>query len=406
MTPPALTRSRSDADANGSVRIVHLTSAHSADDSRIFVRECRSLAQMGYDVHVVAPDTPHELREDVHVWGVAERPGSRRATRMTRTVAAVYRRAHALDADIYQFHDPELLLAGLLLSRSGKRVIYDVHEDVPASILTKPWIKPRLRRPIAALAGAIERFSTRRFAGVVAATPAIRERFAGSRCEAITVANYPALADFDRDAGAPPPEGRLVCYVGAISEIRAADVMVQAVARIDAKLLLAGWYSSPDLRDRLATLPGWSRVVELGLVGQRDVVATLRRSRAGLVLFLPLPNHVNAQPTKLYEYMAAGLPVIASSFPRWRAFIEGAQCGLCVDPTDPAAVAEAIEWILDHPKEAAEMGRNGRRAVERHYAWESEARKLAAFYESLLRSGPGAARRADRSLRPARASDG
>ena len=91
-----------------------------------------------------------------------------------------------------------------------------------------------------------------------------------------------------------------------------------------------------------------------------------------------------AQPTKVYEYMAAGLPVIASDFPRWRAIVEDSGCGLCVDPGDAGALARAIAWILDHPQEANAMGANGRRAVETRYSWESEARTLAGLYEAVL----------------------
>jgi glycosyltransferase involved in cell wall biosynthesis len=361
-----------------------MTSVHRPDDVRIFAKECRTLAALGYDVHLVAASAPSEVRDGVHVWGVGAHASSARPVRMTRTVAEILRAARALDADVYHLHDPELIPAGLLLSLRGKRVVYDAHEDLPADILDKPWIRPRLRALVARLAALLERFAAERFAAVVTATPSIHGRFAGYRCHAVVVSNYPVLAEFD---GVTPPAGgkdRAVCFVGGITEIRGAEVMVRAMADIDATLLLAGRFQPPQLRDQLAGLAGWSQVVGLGQIGRSDVMKTLGRSMAGLVLYAPVANHWSAQPTKIYEYMAAGLPVIASDFPLWRAIVEAHECGLCVDPTDPIAVGRAIEWILEHPDEAQAMGANGRRAVERHFSWESERDELERLYDEIL----------------------
>ena len=104
---------------------------------------------------------------------------------------------------------------------------------------------------------------------------------------------------------------------------------------------------------------------------------------AGLVTFYPLPNHVDAQPNKMFEYMSSGLPVIASNFPLWKKIIEGNKCGLCVDPLDPAAIAKAIDYIVSHPDEARAMGENGKRAVYEKYNWGVESEKLISLYRSL-----------------------
>jgi glycosyltransferase involved in cell wall biosynthesis len=367
------------------VRAVHMTSVHQPDDVRIFAKQCRTLAELGYDVHLVAASASSEVvRNGVHVHGVGAPASSGRLVRMTRTVAGVLRTARALDADVYHLHDPELIPAGLVLARDGKRVVYDAHEDLPADILDKAWIRRRLRTPVSRLAELLERFAAERFAAVVTATPSIHDRFSRYRCRTVVVSNYPALAEFDVVARPAGGKDRAVCFVGGISEIRGAGVMVGAMADIDATLLLAGRFLPPQLRDQLAGSAGWSRVVELGQIGRSEVMTTLGRSMAGLVLYAPVANHWAAQPTKVYEYMAAGLPVIASDFPRWRAIVEAHECGLCVDPTDPVAVRRAIVWVLDHPAEAQAMGRNGRRAVERHFSWESERGKLERLYQEIL----------------------
>ena len=193
--------------AAGHVRAVHMTTVHQPDDVRIFAKECRTLAELGYDVHLVAASASSEvLRDGVHVRGVGALASSSRLVRMTRTVAEVLRTARALDADVYHLHDPELIPAGLVLKRDGKRVVYDAHEDLPADILDKAWIRRRLRIPVSRLAERLERFAAERFAAVVTATPSIHDRFSEYRCRTVVVSNYPVLSEFD--VVTPPPGGK------------------------------------------------------------------------------------------------------------------------------------------------------------------------------------------------------
>jgi len=121
-----------------------------------------------------------------------------------------------------------------------------------------------------------------------------------------------------------------------------------------------------------------------GFVSRKDVAKLMGDSRMGLVLFHPAPNHIAAQPNKLFEYMSAGIPVIASDFPLWRQIVESSNCGLLVDPLNPQSIADAICWLIEHPKEAEEMGRCGREAVEREYNWGHEEAKLLSFYRDRL----------------------
>jgi glycosyltransferase involved in cell wall biosynthesis len=175
-----------------------------------------------------------------------------------------------------------------------------------------------------------------------------------------------------------------VCYVGSLFPIRGIEVMVEAMARTDARLLLAGSFDSPDFHEGLRGSAGWSRVEYLGHADRAAVAEIFERSCAGLVLLRPTAQYLRSHPTKMFEYMSAGLPVIASDFPLWREIVEGAACGICVDPLSPAALADAIQWIVEHPEEARAMGENGRRAVASTYNWEPEGVKLVALYQRLL----------------------
>jgi glycosyltransferase involved in cell wall biosynthesis len=322
---------------------------------------------------------------------------------MTATVFRVYRIARSLRAAVYHVHDPELIPAALLLSRTGARIVYDAHEDLPGSVMDKEWIPPALRRPVALATGWMERAAADRFAAVVAATPSIAEDFAGARSRVVTVNNYSQPAEFDRPAPTDGAvRGREVCFVGVISEIRGVETRVRAIAATDARLVLAGRFSPPELRERLEQLPGWAQVVALGVVERARVAEIMAGARAGIVVFRPARNHVRSQPTKMFEYMAAGLPVIVSSFPLWREIVEGNRCGLCVDPDSPEELAGAIRWVLGHPRAAREMGAAGREAVRSKYTWDTEAAKLEALYASVLRDGAGPGPAITPATRPAR----
>jgi hypothetical protein len=363
-------------------KVTHLTSVHPPYDTRIFIKECCTLAVAGYETYLVAPNAPNELRNGVHLQSVCKLTGSR-LLRMTRTVWAVYQKARSINADIYHFHDPELIPIGLLLKADGKKVVYDVHEDVPRQTLSKNYIPKYLRNLIAWVFERIENFSSKHFDTVVCATPFIQKRFLELNCHAVNINNYPLLTELYLPDTNWSQKERAVCYVGVIDKIRGIFEIIEAIDQTNVKLLLAGQFSNVLQRDKAADMPGWTRVEKLGQLNRKEVAQTLSRAIAGLVLFYPEPNHVNAQPNKMYEYMSAGIPVIASNFPMWQQVIESNQCGICVDPMNSQAIKEAIEWLVEHPEDAKRMGKNGRKAVEAKYNWEQESKTLLELYEAI-----------------------
>lgn len=373
------------------LRVVHLTSAHPAFDVRIFVKECRSIAAQGFDVRLVVPHTGDQLVDGVRIHAVP--PPSGRLDRMTRTSLRVVRQALRLKADVYHFHDPELIPAALFLTWAGHTVVYDVHEDAARALMSpsRSYLPRRIKPFVAWLFDRLERFAARRFHACVAATPAIAARLGAIGARTTTVNNFPLpgeLAAPAQDHWASRPAA--VAYIGVIAPGRGLREMTEAMGRVrgpaEVRLKLAGTFSSGADRERATTLAGWRHVDECGQVDRAAVASLLRQVRAGLVLFHPDPNHVEAQPNKLFEYMSAGLPVIASDFPLWRELIERERCGLLVDPLDVDAIARAIEFVVTHTEEAEAMGRRGRLAVERTYNWSSESRKLIALYQSLSES--------------------
>ena len=225
-------------------RICHMTSAHNSSDIRIFVKECSSLADAGFDVSLVACGDSR-IENCVRVVGCGEAGGRR--NRMTKFAKVIYEAAVPLDCDIYHFHDPELLPYGIKLKKQGKKVIFDSHEDVPAQILDKEWIPAPFRKAIASAYRAYETHAVRQFDAVVAATPHIAEQFEGRAKRIVVVNNYPRLDDIVFHETPFEDREPIVCYAGGISEIRGERIMVEAMKDVDGTLMLAGDCSGSEL---------------------------------------------------------------------------------------------------------------------------------------------------------------
>lgn len=364
-------------------KVVHLTSVHGRGDTRIFVKQCRTLADHAYCVSLVVADSQGDANVDGVAISDVGRPGGR-LERMLRTTTRIYKRAVALDGDIYHLHDPELIPLGLQLKRLGKVVIFDAHEDVPKQLLSKPYLQPAARRLLSAAFLRFERLACARFDGIVAATPSIRDKFLSIHRCTVDVNNYPLQSEFDAAARweDKAPE---VCYVGGIGATRGIRELVQACERLrsGARLSIAGAFSEPRLEAEMRRQPGWQRVVMHGHVDRAGVRRVMARAAAGLVTLHATSNYLEALPVKMFEYMAAGIPVIASDFPLWKSIIHGERCGVCVDPADPQAIADAIDLFITHPALAREMGANGRRAVLAHYNWATQAARLIDFYGAI-----------------------
>lgn len=363
-------------------RIAHLSTAHARRELRVHLKQCNSLAAAGYDVHYVVADGLGEEQIDnvqVHDIGIAGGRFKRMLVRPWRMLVE----ARKLDARVYHFHDPELLLIALFLLRDGAKVIYDSHEDVPRSLLAREWIPFWFRPVLSTLFEVFENFIARQLSAIIGATPHIAARFAQLNPASVPINNYPLHSEIggvvERSVAS-----RQVCYLGGIGRIRGIEEMVRALEYVDARLILAGPFESTETARAMSALPGWSKVDYRGMVSRTEVLEIMAASSAGLVFFHPEPNHTSAQPNKMFEYMAAGLPVIASDFPLWRKLLVESGAGLVANPLDPQDIARVIGELLDNPKAAAEMGCRGREGVLTQYRWSIEEKKLFSLYQRLL----------------------
>src|SRR5215813_4388039 len=304
---------------------------------------------------------------------------------MVGTTWGVYREALRQRADVYHFHNTELMPVGWLLKLHGKRVLYDVREDTPAGILDTYWIPSGARPAVAWAIDIAEKLSGRILDGIVAATPHIGQRF--PRSKTVAVQNFPLL-DEVFPASLPylerPP---LVIYIGTVVASRGVLELIDAMGllpeTLQARLAIGGEFEPPELAQEARSKRGWKCTDYAGWQNRCGLLDLLSRARIGVVPLLPTPNHMDSQPIKLFEYMLAGLPVVASNLPRQGEIVKEARCGILVEPGQPKALAEAIQWLLEHPAEAQAMGNRGRQAILQTYNWNSQAQLLLDLYRRV-----------------------
>lgn len=371
------------------MKVCILTTAHSPFDERIFHKEAKSLGEAGYEVVIVAPHSKSEQKEGIKIRAVA--PLSSRMDRIWR-LKPLYKAALQENADIYHFHDPDLVPVGLWLSRRHRKpVVYDVHEYYGDSLLTRYWLPKPFRKVVARMVDKLEKWSARWFAGIITVNSHMAELFQRENPEGEILHNYPLQRQFEfpRPENIKPP---VILYLGGITRERGLEVILRAMPLVrekypEAVCELVGPVDTADLGPEFSDLPSWQKqgnVCLRGKVPYEQVPDILAQSSIALVPLLPTLNYQKAIPVKLLEYMAAGLPVIGSRFGYIEEIINKNQCGLLTEPGDPEGLSRDICAFLADPKKALSYGQNGWDAFQREYTWEKEQSKLLALYERIL----------------------
>lgn len=361
--------------------IVMLANAHPPFDTRIFVKEARSLVKAGYSVSIIVPHTQNEEKDGVKIIATPLRPGWKRL--IISPVDILFKALAQPRGSVFHIHDSEILNVGLHLRLLGKKVIYDAHEDTPRQISYQHWIPKWARKPYAIYFYFVEKLCGWIFNKVIVAEPVIARYFAKKKT--FLVRNFPSVDSFRHHNAVPYNQRKpWITYVGALTVPRGLYEMLEgaklASETTSFEFVLGGRFSPPSLEQDVLSK---YKVNFLGWVQYPQLVETLFQSRIGIIIPEPNDRYTTNYPVKMFEFMAAGLPVIASKEGESAAFIKECDGGILVDPKNVKEIADAIVWLFTHPEEAGQMGKRGQQVVFNKYNWEAEENTLLKVYEGI-----------------------
>lgn len=372
---------------NKVISVCHVTSAHSRYDGRIFLKQCSSLAKNNYKVTLLCCDTlDDEVKNKVNIVSINKQFSSLR-DRIFNSKRTLKKMCLEINADIYQFHDPDLLSLALYMKRKGKVVIFDSHEDYPSLFLEKQSIPVFLRKCLSSVYSLYEKHVFKKIDGVICVADYQLDRIKRINSNAVIITNYPIV---DNDFKKNKSVKNTLCFAGGVRADWNHDTVIKAIKDIDdVKYIVAGSYKESYL-ETLKSYKGFEKVEFLGKLDKKGVKDLYSNSNVGIALCSYRPNTCYKKGslgnTKIFEYMMYELPVIFTDFDVFKNILKEGKFGIAVNPYDSKEVEAMLRYLLDNPKIAKEMGSIGRKLVVEKYNWETQAKILIKFYNDVVKS--------------------
>jgi glycosyltransferase involved in cell wall biosynthesis len=364
-------------------RMAVVTTAHPWGDPRVFERSLATCLAWGVETHVFVPlaEPPRrsgwsaDPRLTVHALPM---PRGRRA-RVALALGAWRELLRHGPWQLVHFHDPELMPAMALLGilSPDTYTLCDIHEDLPLQVASKGYLPEWTRLPLARLIEFMDQMARGLFTGFAPATEAIARAWPPAQTR--VVHNYPKAVFAGEDGAVSRLDPHRVLYVGGLSRARGLLVALEAVAlarrQRPLRLELVGWVMEAEVGAAIerAVAQGWC--LHIPWLAPEALAGHAAGAGIGLVTLLPLPNYLESLPTKLFEYMAMGIPVLASDFPLWRQLVGASGAGRVTAP-EALPLAQALVEMSGDPAALATYSEQGRRAYRERYRWEREARNL------------------------------
>ncbi|KZN98026.1 MULTISPECIES: glycosyltransferase family 4 protein [Aeribacillus] len=369
-------------------KVCVLTTVHHAYDGRIYHKQCKTLQKAGYEVTLIAPK-PEKIIEHDNIQLIPIDKPKKEWKRFLHTFSII-KKAIKTNADVYHFHDPELLPVGVLLRLiTRKIVIFDVHEHYPNAIMSKKYLKKWVKIPVRIAYEIIEKISLQFISGVIYTTDEVGERY--KKYKSCKIENYPLLEMFEQ-LSINQKDPKLILYLGGITPIRGIRELIEAFKivseKMDAKLLFVGGFEAEsfekEIKDKIRQYGLESQIQFAGKVSYEQIQTYLEKASIGIIPYLPVPNHLVCLPNKIFEYLAGGVIPIASNFPHYDRVLKKAGSGRAVDPENPKEIADAILFFLQCGQDQLnQMRERGRNEFLKSFNWKSEGNKLLDFYQSF-----------------------
>lgn len=372
------------------MKICHITSAHSRYDARIFGRQCKALADNGFNVVLVCCDgMPKEVKNNIEIISFSDCELTKKERlKLLLCNSKFIKYLLALNADIYQFHDIELIEIGRLLKKRNKKVIFDSHENwlgYVSSSLPNSFI---IQSVFNFLFTAYYKHFLKIFDAVFSVSPNMVDDLKSFNANAYFVPNYPSV---ETDAFLSPSlSSNTFVYAGTVYDISNQCNIVEALENVydDSCTYLVIGKINPALKQEMLSLDRSKRVNFINWITSDELRSQMSDCLAGIVLLDYVPVCCNKEgqvgSNKIFEYMQVGLPVICTDFILWKKMIiDKYKCGICVNPRNIKEIRNAMTYLIEHKQEAKQMGENGRRAILDEFNWEIAIPNYINIYNKI-----------------------
>jgi glycosyltransferase involved in cell wall biosynthesis len=370
------------------MKICHMTSVHDSFDTRIFLKECRSLAKSGFEVFLVSNKANYELIDGVKLIPV-KRTLKGRFSRILFFTWKILYYSLKTNSKIFHIHDPELLFAGIILKLLGKKVIFDVHENIKEQIKNKKWLP--LNFLIYRLYGLFDWISAKLFYLILAEKSYV-DIYKNYTSKSVVILNMPDLEFLNRYINLNRDiENEInLFYVGGVSIERGIDIIINAIYLLKNQNINVHFHCIGPIydKDKIFILNNYNDVKDnitfYGKMKLDEAYKISLKCHIGLSILKPVNNYLYSYSTKIFEYMTIGMPVITSDFELYKNVIEKHHCGYCINPENEHILADSIVSLINNNSLLKEMGQNGQKAANENYSWSTESKKLVEFYKSLM----------------------
>lgn len=366
-----------------------MSSVHKWDDSRVYYKEAVSLSKnYSVELHAIA-DFKCRRELNLNIYGLPKY--NKRYKRILNWVR-LFIRAIKSDAQIFHFHDPELIPLALIIKKlKNVKMIYDVHEDYSQSILNKYWINKNIRSYISKKFNNFEKRCSKKFDLNINVIEHISDKFADSGAEVLIVKNYPLMNNKIRKHSLFKDKDVKIVYVGALSEERGICDVVDSLDFIENRniqLIVAGKCANEDIKLKIKRKEMKDeRLKYLGELPSEKVKGVLDSCDIGLVCLQRLSQYENSLPVKMFEYMTSKIPIIATEMTYWVRNFSEFNCIHFITEVTSENIAEAIENLANNKEKSISMGENGYNAFVNYLNWGTEEKKLLSAYKHLFNLG-------------------